>query len=327
MGKRSEKHVRWGVCPQGVKGNHVAIKVLIVDDEEEICEIFVEMLKAYEYQPMAVTDGMKVLDLLWGERFDIVLLDLVLPNINGFDLLRQIRQSFEELPVVVVTGHGSIENAVASMQAGASDFVIKPVAPSVLDIRIRRAIEYVQTKRLANTDSLTDLYNRRCFEERLEQEVNRAMRYRRPLSLIMLDIDYFKLYNDTHGHLQGDKILVAVAHHLKTLSRASDMVARYGGEEFVLLLPETDSTSAEALGNRLREHIERQEFPGVEPLPEKALTISVGIASYTPPAPKENLLEAADMALYQAKRTGRNRVVVWASDYQVAILPNHRPSL
>src|SRR5215475_380211 len=103
MGRRREKHGRWGVCPQGIKENHVATKVLIVDDEEEICEIFVDMLKAYEYHTMAITDGTKVLDLLWGERFDIVLLDLILPNINGFDLLRQIRQSFEELPVVVVT--------------------------------------------------------------------------------------------------------------------------------------------------------------------------------------------------------------------------------
>jgi diguanylate cyclase (GGDEF)-like protein len=305
----------------------VAIKILIVDDEKEICEIFADMLKEYGYQTLAVTDGNKVLNLLWGERFDVVLLDLVLSDVNGFDLLRQIRHSFEELAVVVVTGYGSIENAVGSMQAGATDFVSKPVEASVLDIRIQKAIEYVRAKRLANTDSLTDLYNRRSFEERLQQEVNRAIRYHRPLSLIMLDIDCFKLYNDTNGHLQGDKILVEVARSLKTLSRASDIVARYGGEEFVLLLPETDSTSAEALGHRLREHIERQKFPGVTPLPGKALTISVGIASYTPAAPKEALLEAADMALYQAKRTGRNRVVVWASDHHDQRLPESRASL
>lgn len=289
----------------------MSIKVLIVDDEEEICELFTGMLKAYGYQTMAVTDGNKVLDLLWGERFDVVLLDLLLPNLNSFELLRQIRQSFPELPVVVITGYGSIENAVASMQAGASDFVTKPVDASILGIRIQKAIEYAHTKHLANTDSLTGLYNRRAFEERLQQEVDRAIRYHRPLSLMMIDVDYFKLYNDLYGHLQGDRILVDVAHSLKTLSRATDMVARYGGEEFILILPETDRTSAEALGNRLREHVARQKFPGGEHLPSQALTISIGIASYTAPAPKETLLEAADKALYQAKRTGRNCVVAW----------------
>jgi diguanylate cyclase (GGDEF)-like protein len=288
-------------------------KVLIVDDDQETCEIFAAMLNTYGHQTSVLTDATKVLDYLWKERFDVVLLDLILPNISGLDLLRQLRQSFAELPVVVVTGYGSIENAVASMQAGAADFVTKPVEASVLHIRIQKAIEYAHTQHLANTDSLTGLYNRRVFLERLQQEVERALRYHRPLSLMMIDIDHFKGYNDTYGHLQGDRILVAVAQSLKTISRATDMVARYGGEEFILLLPETDSTRAEALGNRLREHIERQRFVGMQQMPEQAVTISVGIASYMAPAPKESLLEAADSALYQAKHMGRNRVVVWQS--------------
>lgn len=286
------------------------MRVLIVDDEEEICELFAAMLKAYGYQSLAVTDASKVLDLLWAEHFDVMLLDLLMPNVHVFDLLKQIRQRFENLPVVVVTGYGSIDNAVTSMQAGAADFVTKPVEASVLDLRIQRAVEYIQTKRLANTDSLTNLYNRRVFGERLQQEIDRALRYYRPLSLAMIDIDYFKAYNDLHGHVQGDQVLIEVARSLKTLCRATDMVARYGGEEFVLLLPETDSASAEALGNRLREYIAQQRLPGVERLPGKTLTISMGIASYTPPATKEALIETADMALYQAKRSGRNRVVV-----------------
>jgi diguanylate cyclase (GGDEF)-like protein len=244
----------------------------------------------------------------------VVLLDLFMPNINGIELLRQMKQSFETLPVVIMTGYGSIEVAVESMQAGASDFVTKPVEATVLDIRLKRAIEYAHTKRLADTDGLTGLYNRRSFQERLEQEIDRAIRYNRPLSLIMIDIDHFKMYNDTHGHLHGDSILVEVAHFLRTLSRTSDIVVRYGGEEFSLLLPETDLASAEALGQRLREQVERHTFRGTKPLPGKGLTISVGIASYMPPDTKEALLEAADMALYRAKREGRNRVVVWRRD-------------
>jgi diguanylate cyclase (GGDEF)-like protein len=289
----------------------VSTKVLVVDDEEIVCELLAGMLEAYGYRVQTETNGRNVIDLLWQEHFDVVLLDLVMPDINGLELLRQLKQSFEELPVVVVTGYGSIENAVESMRAGASDFVTKPVTAAVLDIRVKRAIEYAQTKRLANTDGLTGLYNRRSFQERLQQEVDRANRYHRPLSLIMIDIDHFKTYNDTHGHLQGDAILVDVAHTLQRLSRTSDIVARYGGEEFALILPETDSANAEALGKRLQEQIEGYRFPGEAHLPGQTLTISVGIASYTHPDTKEALLEAADMALYQAKREGRNRVVVW----------------
>ncbi len=288
-----------------------ATKVLIVDDEEMICTLFAEMLKQYGYQTATETDGSKTLERLWRGRFDVLLLDLIMPGINGINLLRQLRQSFEDLPVVIVTGHGSIETAVESMQAGASEFVTKPVEASVLDIRIRKAIEYIHAKRLANTDGLTGLHNYRSFQERLEQEVDRAHRYHRPLSLIMIDIDHFKSYNDTHGHLQGDSVLVDVARSLQITSRTSDTVARYGGEEFVLILPETDSTKAEALGHRLQEHIEDRTFPGEEQLPSKAVTISVGITSYTPPDTKDILINNADTALYQAKREGRNRVVVW----------------
>ncbi len=296
---------------QEVGEGWVSPKVLIVDDEESLCKLFAEMLKPYGYKTTTETDGSKVLELLWAERFDVVLLDLIMPTVNGIDVLRQLKQSFAELPVIIVTGHGSIETAVESMQAGASDFVTKPVEASVLDIRIKKAIDHAHTRRLAYTDGLTGLYNYRSFRDRLIQEVDRANRYHRALSLIMLDIDYFKLYNDTHGHLQGDRVLTNVAHVIKELSRASDIVARYGGEEFALILPETDRVSAVALGARLREAIEQHAFLGEDCLPDHTLTISVGIANHTPPDSDDALIEAADLALYQAKRDGRNRLAVW----------------
>jgi two-component system nitrogen regulation response regulator NtrX len=149
-------------------------KVLIVDDEDVICTLFSEILQQYGYQTATETDGRKTLERLWQEHFDVLLLDLMLPGINGIQLLRQLRQSFEELPVVMITGHGSIETAVESIQAGASEFVTKPVDPAVLDLRIQKAIEYVHTKRLANTDALTGLCNYRSFQERLVQEIERA---------------------------------------------------------------------------------------------------------------------------------------------------------
>ena len=297
-------------------------KVLIVDDEEVICTLFAEILQQYGYQTAIETDGRKTLGRLWQEHFDVLLLDLLMPGINGIQLLRQLRQSFEDLPVVMVTGHGSIETAVESIQAGASEFVTKPVDAAVLDLRIQKAIEYVHTKRLANTDGLTGLYNYRSFQERLEQEIDRAQRYYRPLSLIMVDVDHFKTYNDTWGHLQGDRVLAEVARLLQQTSRASDIIARYGGEEFVLILPETDAEKAETLCHRLREQVATRPFPGEEQLPDKTLTISVGLTSYTPPDTKEILIQKADMALYQAKRLGRNRVIVWQRDATAQPSPN-----
>ena len=286
-------------------------RVLVVDDEEAICTLFAELLDQYGcYQVVTTTDGRKVMDILRREPFDVVLLDMRMPGLTGIDLLREVRQVFEELPVIIVSGHGSIEAAVESMDAGAADFVTKPVPASVLHIRIQKVLEHRRTRWLAATDGLTELYNHRSFHERLAQEVDRANRYGRSLSVLMIDVDRFKTYNDTHGHPQGDLVLRELAGLLKMLSRTSDTVARYGGEEFALILPETDGASAQTIGDRLREEVERHGFPGAEILPGGTVTVSIGVATHTSGGTKDGLLKAADTALYEAKRAGRNRVCV-----------------
>ena len=284
-------------------------KVLVVDDEEIICTLFAAMLSHYGcYQVVTTTDGRQVIDILRREPVDVMLLDMSMPAISGLDVLRQVTQAFEELPVIIVTGHGSIEIAVESMQAGAADFVTKPVPAAVLHLRIQKALEHARTRRLASTDGLTQVYNHRTFQERLGQEIARANRYSRPLSLLMIDVDHFKLYNDTYGHPQGDIVLQDLARLLQEMSRTSDTVARYGGEEFAIILPETDSVSAQKIGERLREQVERYAFPGKEHMPGGTLTVSIGVATYASIYSKDDLLQAADMALYTAKRAGRNRV-------------------
>jgi two-component system, cell cycle response regulator len=289
----------------------VLTNVLVVDDEEIICTLFAAMLGHYgRYHVVTTTDGHQVMDILRREPFDVMLLDMSMPAISGLEVLRQVTQAFEELPVIIVTGHGSIEVAVESMQAGAADFVTKPVPAAVLHLRIQKALEHARTRRLASTDGLTGVYNHRTFQERLSQEIARADRYSRPLSVLMIDVDHFKVYNDTYGHPQGDIVLQDLARLLQEMSRTSDTVARWGGEEFAIILPETDSVGAQKIGQRLCEQMERYPFPGQEIMPGGTLTISIGIATYASASSKEALLQAADMALYTAKREGRNRVCV-----------------
>lgn len=285
--------------------------VLVVDDEEIICTLFAAMLGHYgRYHVVTTTDGHQVMDILRREPFDVMLLDMSMPAISGLEVLRQVTQAFEELPVIIVTGHGSIEVAVESMQAGAADFVTKPVPAAVLHLRIQKALEHARTRRLASTDGLTGVYNHRTFQERLSQEIARADRYSRPLSVLMIDVDHFKVYNDTYGHPQGDIVLQDLARLLQEMSRTSDTVARWGGEEFAIILPETDSVGAQKIGQRLCEQVERYPFPGQELMPGGTLTISIGVATYASASRKEVLLQATDTALYTAKREGRNRVCV-----------------
>ena len=283
--------------------------VLVVDDEEIICAVFAEMLREYGcYDVLTTTNGLEVVEILRRDPFDVVLLDMSMPAISGLDVLRQITQTFDELPVIIVTGHGSIEDAVESMQAGAADFVTKPVPASVLHLRIQSVLEHARIRRLARTDGLTELLNYRTFQERLVQEVARAERYNRPLSLLMIDVDYFKEYNDRYGHPRANLVLRELARLLGEMSRISDTVARCGGDEFAVILPETDSVSARNIAERLRAHVEGHLFLGEERMPRGTLTISIGAGTHVSGGTKDTLLQAADTALYAAKRNGRNRV-------------------
>lgn len=281
--------------------------ILIVDDEVAVSQVFADILQRYgDYKIVVETDGHQVIPRLQHEKYELILLDIVLPGLNGLELLRQIKEYFDDVPVIMVTGYGSIELAVEAMQIGAVDFVTKPVEASVLHIRVRKALDLARTKRLASTDGLTGLCNHRVFQERLEEEVERANRYHRPLSLLMVDVDHFKVHNDTHGHLWGDAILTELARLLKDSSRASDIVARYGGEEFALVLPETSQDQALHIANRLRETIAAHRFLDTHPV--ASLTVSIGVAMHHPASCAQALIAAADGALYTAKRAGRNQV-------------------
>jgi diguanylate cyclase (GGDEF)-like protein len=282
--------------------------VLVIDDEPAVCELFARVLHDFGYEVTTETNSTRIMELLRSQRFQVVLLDLVMPEIGGVTLLREIRNEFSTLPVIIVTGYGSLENAVAAMRAGAADFVSKPVDGPVLDLRIQKALELEYTRRLANTDGLTGLYNHRYFQERLQEEINRARRYSHPLSLVLADIDDFKRFNDTYGHPCGDRALLEVARVLARVSRNSDIVARYGGEEFAVLLPETTKPQAEICADRIRTSVWSHRFRGPDDQERLRLSLSAGVAVFLPEGNAAHLLQRADVALYQAKRLGRNRV-------------------
>ncbi len=278
--------------------------VLVVDDEEAICTLFESMLSEDGYQVVTESDPRKVLGIVRDGDFDAVVLDLVMPGMDGLKLIEKIRQHNTTLAILVVTGHGSTEATVAAMRLGATDFVTKPVDAAFLDLRIRRAYDLELARRLANTDGLTGLYNHRYLQERLRQEIERAGRYSRPLSVVMADLDHFKNFNDTYGHPRGDAVLIEVAHTLRQVTRSADMVARYGGEEFTLVLPETSTADAGILAERARQCVEALKFGEGR----ARVTLSLGVASLAPGASQADLIQAADVALYTAKHRGRNRV-------------------
>ncbi len=282
-------------------------RLLVVDDDEAVCQVMAIMLTDLGYEVTTETDGRNVLGILREGKFDVVLLDIVMPELDGLELIEQIREHFNVLPILVVTGYGSAELTVDAMRRGATDFVTKPVDSPLLDLRIRRSFDLEQTRRMANTDGLTGLYNHRYLQERLKQEVERAERYGCPLSVVMGDLDHFKNFNDTFGHPRGDKLLIAVSAALRQLSRASDVLARYGGEEFTMILPETTAEEARILAERARQRIAALELASEHNEAQK-VTVSLGIASHVPGTSSERLIEAADAALYAAKHAGRNCV-------------------
>ena len=286
------------------------IKALVVDDEALLCELFDDMLTEMGYDIEVAMSADEALETLRKTQFDVVLLDLMLGPVSGFTVLKKIRQMYHPPMVLVMTGYGSPDVAIEAMKQGAADFIMKPVEPDLLDIRIRKVMDERRAQRLAITDGLTGLYNRRYFEERLDEETHRSRRYDRPMSFIMIDIDFFKQFNDTCGHLKGDDVLRQLSHILQDHSRETDITARYGGEEFVMILPETSLESSRMLGERIRQAVDKAVFEGEERVPAKKITVSVGVSCLADDEGGYDALERADRALYKSKQAGKNLVTV-----------------
>jgi len=295
--------------------------ILIVDDDPAMLETLRDILSEEGYTITCVRTATLAEEEIKKKFYNLALIDLNLPDGKGLELLRLIKNASSESAVIIFTGYASLESAVSALNEGAFAYLQKPLNMEEVKISIQRALDMQRlsfdNKKMMNrleeislTDTRTGLYNYRYLMERLTSEVKRARRYVFPLSVLMLDLDYFKSINDVYGHQYGDRILKELADYLRGFVRGGDIVARYGGEEFVILLPDTNKKGAVIFCERLLAGMGSHVF---DPRGKKIkLKISVGIANFpedgvtTGTAP--GLLDVADRALLRAKESGGNRL-------------------
>jgi diguanylate cyclase (GGDEF)-like protein len=284
-------------------------RVLIVDDAEVQAKISAMHLSRVGIETRILTNPLGVVQALEEFLPDLLLLDLYMPECTGLELAQVIRQikAFVSIPIVYLSAETDREKQLIAVGLGGDDFLTKPIKPGHLISAVTSRIErYRQLRALMLRDSLTGLYNHTSIRERLAQELARAARNGQPLALAMIDIDHFKQVNDSYGHATGDRVLKALTHMFTRRLRQSDVVGRYGGEEFVLILPDT----AEAVALQVVDEL-REAFSQVQHVSEGQkfrITFSVGVATFPRHQTPAALSEAADQALYTAKREGRNRV-------------------
>lgn len=299
-------------------------KILIVDDSKLIAHVAMGILTRRGHEVVLAQDGPRGLQLATSRQPDLILLDLIMPLMDGYEVCRRLKEhpSTQDVPVIMLTSKAEAADKVRGLEMGAVDYVTKPfdegelIARVNIHLRLKELYEALQEKNrqlqeIANRDGLTALYNHRYFHEHLKTDFVRAKRYVQPLSCVLFDIDYFKKFNDTYGHPLGDIILKSMGEIILGSIRESDLAARYGGEEFALLLYYTHTQGALELAERLRRIIEGYAFHRDDEVFH--ITISAGLATFPHPLVLEpqQLVECADKALYSAKQNGRNRVEVF----------------
>lgn len=320
--------------------------ILIVDDERLNINILKDLLET-DYDIMIAKTGEQALKRAISTMPpDLILLDIMMPGMDGYQVLRRLKSdnSTCDIPVIFITAMSETVDETRGLELGAVDYITKPISPAIVKARVNThlalthslEIQKQQNGKLAilndelvdknnnllelnkilvdmaNVDGLTKIPNRRRFDEYLEQEWHRCLRLDAPLSLILMDIDFFKPFNDNYGHIAGDECLQQVATYLaKAMVRSIDLVARYGGEEFVCVMPDTDIHGLNVMAERFQESISALAWPHAHSSVTNIITLSMGGATMVPTAghTKEGIIKAADNNLYKAKESGRNRLV------------------
>lgn len=297
--------------------------VLVIDDSTLIHNLLDVWLKPENLRVLHALDGATGVAMALEHQPSLILLDLVLEHESGYDVVRTLMESPEtrDIPVVILTGATDTENKVRCLDAGAVDYVTKPFDPMELRARVRVGLRLRRYQELlarqARIDALTGCWNRGYLDERVLSEVATGWRHGRPVGLLLVDVDHFKLINDRHGHATGDRALQLVADLLRTSLRAGDTVGRYGGDEFAVIVRETPMHGLQRLVDRLADLVRGLSDPS-----GARLTVSVGgamlsqVCASSPELAAHALFEAADHALYAAKRRGRDQGVVYSEELE-----------
>jgi len=330
------------------------MKILLCDKEHKSLEKLIQYLSDLGHDCVTADNGKKVIKMLEEEELDLIILDTQLPDMSGIEVTKQLKESCYHiaswLPVMLMSHDSSDVNIITALNAGADDFMAKPIGFDLMKAKLgvlRRIVSRRENlidfgnqlqdlnerliasnqllSELSLKDPLTLLANRRAFEEGLERTCRMAHRDKTASSLIMIDVDHFKPYNDTYGHQAGDICLKQVAQAIKnSLFRSSDIAARYGGEEFSVILPNTDEKEAMEIGERIRAAVEKLNLSNIGS-PRGYISVSMGVscAKAKQSFVSESLVAAADAALYQAKENGRNTVVASNQEVNAQPIENH----
>jgi diguanylate cyclase (GGDEF)-like protein len=290
------------------------LTVLVIEDHPDQRDLLAIVLQREGYRVVTAANGVEALEKLESENVQIALSDIMMPKMDGFELINRIRNSptLKSIYLILITARIQEGDRVRGLDLGADDYITKPFSFSELLARVRvgaRVVQYQQhLEYQTHIDPLTGLFNRRAFEKKMNEEFERAKRYHHPLSLLILDIDNFKVINDTYGHHGGDAVLIRISELLREKTRQSDFPSRYGGEEFVLVLPETDQDSALQVAIKIHDEIRSCTFGSSAQT--FGLTVSIGLSSTSNRnyVDWRQMLQDADQALYVAKNSGKDRV-------------------
>ena len=293
--------------------------ILVVDDMTTTLLLLHDLLKD-TYEVKIAKSGTKALEILESPNdIDLILLDIEMPDINGYDVCKRIKnnETIKNIPIIFITGRTSQEDEEYGLNLGAIDYITKPFNKAIVKLRIKNylnlKIKNDMLEKLSMYDGLTNIRNRRYFDETFEKTFSEIKRDKKSLAVLMIDIDFFKPYNDNYGHGQGDETLRKVAKALeKTIKRASDFVARYGGEEFVILLKDINKDGVEAVANNLLNAVRELKITHEFSKIENYVTVSIGVSFYNSSSDitKLELLLKADETLYNVKNSGRNNFAI-----------------
>lgn len=320
------------------------MNILVADDELAIRSLVGELLSDEGHVVTLAEDGEDALEKFKKEWHEIVFSDIRMPKMTGIELLGEIKKMTELTQFIIMTSHASVDNSIAALKKGAFDYILKPfddlevvvdaAKRAIANLSAIREQQYLlntlsrqneelgtlntKFRELAIRDGLTGLFNHRHGEDRLADEVDRARKFNRNLSLLFIDLDNFKFFNDKHGHLAGDEVLHSLGKLMSGATRDSDTLARWGGEEFIIIAPETNEQQACQLAETIRKLVAEYAFPHADQQPLGHVSLSIGVATMSDGiANAEQLLKLADKAVYRAKDAGRDRTVFCRSELEM----------